>query len=200
MLLAAVLCWLPSRALLSSLLLSCCTQCYCEALRTQTRWGALEVLFIIIIIIIVWGLIRKRAHMQLVRRNSVTVVSTRWATVVWSWSWSIVRELIPTKKKKKKKCRRGNVCSNILPKSSQARKKPPHHHLKIQEELEHPVRNLGKAFREWQAGKADSELALSEQTNKQANKQTNKPGRLQNVIVFTDGPVLLKASFGGASL
>ncbi len=43
-------CWLPSRALLSSLLLSCCTQCYCEALRAQTRWGALEVLFIIIII------------------------------------------------------------------------------------------------------------------------------------------------------
>ena len=42
-------CWLPSRALLSSLL-SCCTQCYCEALRAQTRWGALEVLFIIIII------------------------------------------------------------------------------------------------------------------------------------------------------
>ena len=102
--------------------------------------------------------------------------------------------------KKKKKCRPGNVCSNILPKTSQARKKPPNHHLKIQEELEHPVRNLGKAFREWQAGKADSELALSEQTNKQANKQTNKPGRLQNVMVFTDGPVLLKASFGGASL
>ena len=25
--------------------------CYCEALRAQTRWGALEVLFIIIIII-----------------------------------------------------------------------------------------------------------------------------------------------------
>ena len=46
-------CWLPSRVLLSSLLLSCCTQCYCEALRAQTRWGALEVLFIIIIIIII---------------------------------------------------------------------------------------------------------------------------------------------------
>ena len=39
-------------SMLSSLLLSCCTQCYCEALRAQTRWGALEVLFIIIIIII----------------------------------------------------------------------------------------------------------------------------------------------------
>ena len=43
-------CWLPSRALLSSLLLSCCMQSYCEALRAQTRRGALEVLFIIIII------------------------------------------------------------------------------------------------------------------------------------------------------
>ena len=40
-------CWLPSRALLS-LLLSCCMQCYCEALRAQTRRGALEVLFVII--------------------------------------------------------------------------------------------------------------------------------------------------------
>ena len=46
-------CWLPSRALLSSLLLSCFTQCYCEALRAQTKWGALEVFFIIIIIIII---------------------------------------------------------------------------------------------------------------------------------------------------
>ena len=46
-------CWLPSSALLSSLLSSCCTQCYCEALRAQTRCGALEVLFIIIIIIII---------------------------------------------------------------------------------------------------------------------------------------------------
>ena len=40
-------CWLPSGALLS-LLLSCCMQCYCEALRAQTRRGALEVLFVII--------------------------------------------------------------------------------------------------------------------------------------------------------
>ena len=47
-------CWLPSRALLS--LLFCCTQCYCEALRAQTRWGALEVLFIIIIITTLHGL------------------------------------------------------------------------------------------------------------------------------------------------
>ena len=41
--------WLSSRALLSSLL-TCFTQCCCEALRAQTRWGALEVFFIIIII------------------------------------------------------------------------------------------------------------------------------------------------------
>ena len=53
-------CWLPSRALLSSLLLSCCTQCYCEALRAQTRWGALEVLFIIIIIIMCMYIINSR--------------------------------------------------------------------------------------------------------------------------------------------
>ena len=45
-------CWLPSRALLSSLLLSCCTQCYCEALQAQTRWGALEVLFIIMLLLL----------------------------------------------------------------------------------------------------------------------------------------------------
>ena len=45
-------CWLPSRALLSSLLLSCCMQSYCEALRAQTRRGALEVLFIIIITVV----------------------------------------------------------------------------------------------------------------------------------------------------
>ena len=46
-------CWLPLRALLMLLLLSSCMQCYCEALRAQTRWGALEVLFIIIIIIMI---------------------------------------------------------------------------------------------------------------------------------------------------
>ena len=43
-------CWLPSRALLSSLLLLCFTQCY-------WRWGALEV-FIIIIFIIIFGVKR----------------------------------------------------------------------------------------------------------------------------------------------
>ena len=34
---------------------------------------------------IVWEPIRKRAHTQLVRKHSVTVVSARWATVDWSW-------------------------------------------------------------------------------------------------------------------
>ena len=34
---------------------------------------------------IVWEPIRKRAHTQLVRKYSATVVSARWATVDWSW-------------------------------------------------------------------------------------------------------------------
>ena len=34
---------------------------------------------------IVWEPIRNRAHMQLVREHSVTVVSAHWATVDWSW-------------------------------------------------------------------------------------------------------------------
>ena len=34
----------------------------------------------------VWESIRKRAHMQLVREHSVTVVSAHWATVDWSWT------------------------------------------------------------------------------------------------------------------
>ena len=47
-------CWLPSRALLSSLLLSCFTQCYCEELRAQTRWGALEVFFLLLLLLLKW--------------------------------------------------------------------------------------------------------------------------------------------------
>ena len=34
---------------------------------------------------IVWETIRRRAHTKLVREQSVTVVSARWATVDWSW-------------------------------------------------------------------------------------------------------------------
>ena len=39
---------------------------------------------------IVWEPIRKRAHMQLIRKQSVTVISARWATVDWFWpkEWS----------------------------------------------------------------------------------------------------------------
>ena len=32
-----------------------------------------------------WEPIRKRAHTQLVRKHSVTVISARWAPVDWSW-------------------------------------------------------------------------------------------------------------------
>ena len=34
---------------------------------------------------IVWAPIRKRAHTQLVREHTATIVSARWATVDWSW-------------------------------------------------------------------------------------------------------------------
>ena len=34
---------------------------------------------------IVWEPIRKRAHTQLVRKHSITVISARWATLDWSW-------------------------------------------------------------------------------------------------------------------
>ena len=55
-------------------------------------------------------LIRKRAHRQLLRKHSVTVVSARWDIVDRSWGKSGIsaRELISTKKetKKKKKKRR----------------------------------------------------------------------------------------------
>ena len=63
-------------ALLSSLLLSCCTQCYCEALRAQTRWGALEVLFMMMIIIIIvdFNLHMTMHHQQAVSRHCLTVL------------------------------------------------------------------------------------------------------------------------------
>ena len=34
---------------------------------------------------IVWEPIRKQAHMQFIRKHSVTVVSAHWATIDWSW-------------------------------------------------------------------------------------------------------------------
>ena len=77
---------------------------------------------------IVWEPIRKRSHTQLVRKQSVTVVSARWATVDWSWpkEWIwCARASLHLLKKKLKKAQAGNKLSNILPKSSHARKKPP---------------------------------------------------------------------------
>ena len=76
---------------------------------------------------IVWEPIRKWAHKQLIREHSVTVVSARWVTVVWSWpeEWFFfVRELISFKKKKKKMQTEIEL-SNILPKFLHLRKKPP---------------------------------------------------------------------------
>ena len=52
---------------------------------------------------IVWELIRKQAHTQLVRAHSATVVSARWATVNWSWrkEWNkCARAKLHWKKKK----------------------------------------------------------------------------------------------------
>ena len=74
----------------------------------------------------VWESIRKRAHTQLVRIHSVTVVSASWATVDWSRpkEWNYCARANLHLKKKKKKAQAGNELSNILPKSSQARKKP----------------------------------------------------------------------------
>ena len=56
---------------------------------------------------IVWEPIRKRAHTQLVRELSVTVVSAFWATMEWSWpkEWNYSGRA--NLHFKKKKCRRG---------------------------------------------------------------------------------------------
>ena len=53
----------------------------------------------------VWEPIGKRAHTQLVREHSATVVLARWATVDWSWQKNgiSVRELISTEKEKEEK-------------------------------------------------------------------------------------------------
>ena len=83
-----------------------------------------------------WEPIRKRAHTQLVRKHSVTVISACGAAVAVDWSWHkewnlCARANLHLKKKKKKKrkekkktARAGNEWSNILPKSSQARMDP----------------------------------------------------------------------------
>ena len=60
---------------------------------------------------IVWELIRKQVHTQLIREHLVTVVSAHWATVDWSWHKSgiSVHKLISTLKKIKKR-RQGMNC------------------------------------------------------------------------------------------
>ena len=69
----------------------------------------------------------KRAHTQLVRKHSTTVVWARWATVDWSWPkkkcGSGVRELISTLKKKKEEEERKKERKRQI---IQARKEPPH--------------------------------------------------------------------------
>ena len=50
MLLAAVLLLAAFACFVVVVVVVLFTQCYCEALRAQMRWGALEILFIIIII------------------------------------------------------------------------------------------------------------------------------------------------------
>ena len=74
-------CWLPSRALLSSSLLSSCTQCYCDALRAQTRWGALEVFFIIVIIIVV--IIKNSSRFGFVNESRQYCTHTTGFTLEW---------------------------------------------------------------------------------------------------------------------
>ena len=77
---------------------------------------------------IVWEPIRNRAHMQLVREHSVTVIYVHWATVDWSWpkEWNWCAQANLHFKKKKKSTGR-EWMSNILQKSQHARKKPPPH-------------------------------------------------------------------------
>ena len=77
---------------------------------------------------IVWEAIRKRAHTQLVREHSVTVVSARWATV--DWSLTKERNLYARANhhlKKKKKRRRGMNCRTFS-QNPLTREKWHHHH------------------------------------------------------------------------
>ena len=58
---------------------------------------------------IVWELFQKWTHMQLIRENSAKVLSTRWATVDWSWpkEWNSCPRVIFLGKNKNKMRRRG---------------------------------------------------------------------------------------------
>ena len=71
----------------------------------------------------------KRAHMQLVRECSFTVISACWAILVWSWpkewNWCIQLELLSIHTHTPKKVRAGNDSSNLSPKSVHVRNKPP---------------------------------------------------------------------------
>ena len=101
---------------------------------------------------IVWEPIRKRAHKQLVREHSVTVVSARWATVDWSWhnEWNSKKKKEKKRKKKErkkeiKKRRRGINCwtlsqnSRTRGKSHHRQSHPPinEHWMIAQNEFEH---------------------------------------------------------------
>ena len=90
----------------------------------------------------VWEAIRKRAHTQLVREHSVTVVSARWATRDWSWPFrveSVCASWSPLQKKKKKKRRRGKNCQTFAPKP-RTRGKCHHYHSKLLCVLQHITR------------------------------------------------------------
>ena len=76
---------------------------------------------------IVWKLIWKQAHTQLVREHSATVVSAHWATVDWSWlkEWNQCMWANLHFKKQNKKVQADNERSNILPNFLLGRKEPP---------------------------------------------------------------------------
>ena len=87
-------CWLPSQALLLSLLLSCFTQCYCEALWAQTRWGTLEVFFFLSLLLLLLSLkqqtslvhvntLRLKYAIQVISHNRTTHL--QWMLTAWCW-------------------------------------------------------------------------------------------------------------------
>ena len=81
----------------------CCRRCCCPVVcsaivkrfEPKTRWGALEVLLNIIIIIIVWEPIQKQAHTQHVREHSATVISYAYLYK----GWNLVQTFIITHNK-----------------------------------------------------------------------------------------------------
>ena len=67
----------------------------------------------------------KRAHTQLIRKHSATVVSACWAIVDWSWPKKVELVCARWSPLRKMKVQVGNESSNFSPKSVQTRKKPP---------------------------------------------------------------------------